>query len=531
MALTQQQFEKLRNDLRAKKQAASKPSLATNIKSSFNKRVDTATNEIIGAPSTGQAFLRTVGQGAAFAGDIGAETIKSGLDLVGAKDVVKTGVSKVVNSKPIKTAVEGYSSWASKHPEAAKDFEAVVNIGSLIPVGKGAQIGASGLKRGTEEAFKFGVVGAEKLAPVTNKVAKLVGNTKGTIESFGERITMPDVPEAVKVSLNPKEALKKTTQDIQVSVGGKTKKLSEVTPTENMKLKISTEKSLNSFTKQAESFAKDRGVTGGSPVEIVGNRVDKALDFANKKRQVVGAKMGEIELKYVDDSLPISEKTLNTFTETLKSFDNPKFGADNANANIVRKMIQDFDVLEKSGATVGDRLNFVRSWDRYLNDSKDAFGNFKENASINTQIQNAVRVLKDETVDAISTKDKVYRNLRQQYRVYKQLDEIGDSLLGKDGALGQRVKGAATVKRAIQSNSDAGARQFLLKLRELTGYDAIKEGDIALTAMKNVGDYQGLSLLNILQDGKAGIIKKVLSKAQDIIVGDDATRIKKYIRK
>ena len=83
----------------------------------------------------------------------------------------------------------------------------------------------------------------------------------------------------------------------------------------------------------------------------------------------------------------------------------------------------------------------------------------------------------------------------------------------------------------MKSNSDAGARQFLVKLKELTGYDALKDGDLALTAMENVGDFQGLSLLEVLKQGKSGIIGKALEKAQDVIVGDDATRVTNYIKK
>ncbi len=241
--------------------------------------------------------------------------------------------------------------------------------------------------------------------------------------------------------------------------------------------------------------------------------------------------MGEIEQKYGNEQVPVNEKTLAPFVEVIKNFENPKYGMDTANAPVVRKLVNDFDNLTQNGATVAERLEFIRSWDSYLNDAKDAFGNFKENGTVNTRIQNAIRNLKNETVEHIATKDKVYENLRQQYSTFKKLDEIGNSLLGKDGALGERVKGAATVKRAIQSNSDAGARQFLKQLKDLTGYDAIKEGDLALTAMENVGDYQGLSLLNIIKEGKAGIINKALEKGQDILVGDKATRVKNYVKK
>jgi len=350
-----------------------------------------------------------------------------------------------------------------------------------------------------------------------------------TIDNIGRKIKDPEVSAATKVSLNPKKALKGTSQDVMVTVGGKPKKLSDITLTENSRMQTSTTKSLKKFTKEAEIFKNNRNPLN-DPTEIVGQRVDNALEFANKKRKVVGQKMGEIETRYTNEPLPIGNKTMGTFAETLKSIDNPKYGVDTANAPIVKKLVSDFDNLEQSGATIGERLDFIRSWDKYLNDAKDGFGNFKENATVNTRIQTAVKVLKDETVGHIAIKNKVYRGLREQYRMYKQLDEIGDRLLGKDGALGDRVKGGATIKRALKSNSDAGARQFLIKLKEITGYDAIKDGDIALTAMENVGDFQGLSLLEVLREGKTGIINRALEYAQKKVVGDNATRVNKYVQ-
>lgn len=414
--------------------------------------------------------------------------------------------------------------FVKNHPDFSKALEQVTSLGQ----GTG-NIAMDILA--TEGGAKIGNKALDVAKTATDATVQKISNAKGTIDNLAEKFSSPEVSEATKVSLNPKEALKGTGQDIQVSVGGKLKNLSEITPDETTQMQVSTQKALDTFTTQAQKFAKDRSVVGGSPVEVVGTRADKALTFADKKRQVIGQKMGDIELKYVNDKLPIGEKSLNTFSETIKSFDNPKYGVDTAEAPVVRKLITDFDTLEKGGATIGERLDFIRSWDKYLRDSKDAFGNFKENATANTRIQNAVKVLKDETVDAVSTKDKVYRNLRTQYRTYKQLDEIGNSLLGKEGALGQRIKGASLIKRAIQSNSDAGARQFLIKLKELTGYDAIKEGDLALTAMENAGDYQGLSLLNIVKEGKSGLINRGLEWARNRTVGNNVERVKKYIKK
>jgi hypothetical protein len=508
--------------------------IGTEIASSFREREskmqEARTAQSQGKQSGFETFYQNAGQGAGLVSDVFGSIIKGGIKAVlpqSAEEGIKSGVKAVsepiVNLEIVKSVIEKYNSLDE---ETKRNLESTLGLGSLAFDVATAGFGKKAVEIGVKTGIKTGLKATEAVVDTTKNIIKPVTDT---IENIGKKLVSPDVSEATKVSLNPKKALGETGQDIQVSVGGKLKKLSELSPEENIKMQISTSKSIESFTEQAKKFARDRSVKGGSPVEMVGNRVDKVLDFADRKRQTIGKKMGEIEIKYKGESLPVGEKVTNNFIETIKNFDNPKYGVDTADAKIVRKLVDDFDNLVRDGATVGERLDFVRSWDKYLNDAKDAFGKFKENATVNTRIQNAIKSLKDETVDSISLKDVNYRNLRGQYRTYKQLDEIGDSLLGKDGALGQRIKGAATVKRAIQSNSDAGARQFLMKLKELTGYDAIKEGDLALTAMENAGDYQGLSLLNIVKEGKSGFINKALEAVVKRTVGDNPTRVKKYI--
>jgi hypothetical protein len=455
----------------------------------------------------------------------GTELVGAGLQTAGlVGGIAVTGGSSLAGQMAAGAGAGYLYDVGSKLQDKSKTLGEVVTPGANTAIGAIAPAAISGAIKGTGVAVK----GLKSLTGKT--VSSISTPVVDTIESFGKRITSPSVSDATRVSLNPKEALKGTGQDLQVSVGGKLKKLSELTPSENTKMQFSTEKSINKFTKEAELFKNNR-LPKNDPTEIVGNRVDAALNFADKKRQAVGKKMGEIELKYADESLPIGEKTLNHFAETLKSIDNPKFGVDSMDAPIVKKLVQDFDNLEASGATIADRMDFVRSWDKYLNDSKDAFGNFKENATVNARIQGAVKTLKDETVNAISSKDKVYKGLRGQYSVFKKLDENGNRLLGRYGDMGDRVKGGATVKRALKSNSDAGSRQFLTQLKELTGYDAIKDGDLALTAMENVGDFHGLSLLEVLKQGKTGMIGKGAEFAQNKLVGSEAKRVSNFVKK
>lgn len=537
MALSPEEFERLKIQLKQQQSlgqplpVAEKPDLFSRINTNLQKRGSNVDDTFNSNQNFFSKALQLTGQGAGFAGDILTESIKSASNESGFTDaVVKPSIQAakpialdILNTEAgqkgleaLKGGVEMYNTFKSENPEAAGNLEAVINIASILPPAKATQVGVSVATTGA------GIIKS------TGK--KAVGGASDTIENITKRVSSPSVSDATRVSLNPKEALKGTGQDMTVTVGGKTKKLSELTPDENTKMQFSTQKSVNRFTEEANKFKNNRNPKN-DPTEIVGNRVDAALNFADKKRMTVGKKMGDIETKYADQKLPISEKTMTKFSETLKSIDNPKFGVDSADAPIVQKLIKDFDRLEADGASIADRMDFVRSWDKYLNDAKDPFGNFKDNATVNTRIQSAVKTLKTETVDAISNQDKTYRKLRGNYAEYKKLDEIGNQLLGKDGALGDRIRGGATVKRALKSNSDAGARQFLTKLKEITGYDAIKDGDLALTAMENVGDFQGLSLLEVLQQGKTGLIGKGLEAVQNKTIGDNAARVNSFITK
>lgn len=449
---------------------------------------------------------------------------------------INAGIDELSKTKLLKD-IGDLEAGGYINPETAPDFyklkdtlSGVSALGETAGNITGLEQGVTGVLKGGALAKDVATTSAKKAADtIESTVNKAVGKTKSITENAIERFNQPAVSEATKVSLNPTEALKGTGQDIEVSVGGKLKKLSQITPSEKTKIQTSTTKALDTFTKQAEKFSKDRSVNGGSPVEIVGSRTDSALDFADKKRITVGNKMGDIESAYATKQVPIGEKTMNAFAEITKFNDEPKFGIKSSRPEVTSELVKDFDKLEKAGATIADRNQMIREWQKFLDNEKDSFGQFKDNKYENTQIEKAINYLKNETVESID--DKTYKNLRKQYAEYKNLEKLGNSLLGKEGALGEKVKGSSVIKRAIQSNSDAGARQFLIKLRELTGYDAIKEGDLALTAMENVGDYQGLSLLNILKKGKSGIIEKALEKGEEALLGTRQERVKKYIKK
>ena len=71
----------------------------------------------------------------------------------------------------------------------------------------------------------------------------------------------------------------------------------------------------------------------------------------------------------------------------------------------------------------------------------------------------------------------------------------------------------------MQSILNNGKKDWLEKLEEITGYPALDRSVIALQAMKDAGDFRGLSLLQQLSTGAAptpaGITQKVIDFALD----------------
>ena len=72
----------------------------------------------------------------------------------------------------------------------------------------------------------------------------------------------------------------------------------------------------------------------------------------------------------------------------------------------------------------------------------------------------------------------------------------------------------------MQSILNNGKKDWLIKLEELTGYPALDRAVIALQAMKDAGDFRGLSLLQTLSAGGAptlgGVTGQIVNLATDL---------------
>lgn len=167
MALSPQDFERLRQTLAAKKPDG----FASNVSDALNTRGANLSTTLQSGMHPASKGLGILGQGAGFVGDVVGAGIKQ---IPFAEEAISAVAKPIVGSKPVQDAMAGYKSWKAQHPEAATNLESVVNIGSLIPVGKGAQIGA-----------KTAVSGAGSTARgVSRTVAPVVKSAK----SFGKDV-------------------------------------------------------------------------------------------------------------------------------------------------------------------------------------------------------------------------------------------------------------------------------------------------------------------------------------------------------
>lgn len=188
-----------------------KPGIIDSVKKDFNTRVNTAAdaqNKDQGAVSK---VVQTVGQGAGFVGDLGAEAVKGAAGVVGdiaskvapetskkVSEFTKSKVKAVAESHPVQDTAKAYSDWKAAHPEAAANLEGIGNIASLLPIGKGAGMAgeAAGKVAGKAENMainmgKNSAIKAEKnILNDAIEITKPVLDKKGSIGAF-ERAGQP----------------------------------------------------------------------------------------------------------------------------------------------------------------------------------------------------------------------------------------------------------------------------------------------------------------------------------------------------
>ncbi len=166
-----------------------------------------------------------------------------------------------------------------------------------------------------------------------------------------------------------------------------------------------------------------------------------------------------------------------------------------------RAFVQDYaNQLNNLGTnpTVQDVANFEKRNRAVVQKALETSKIDKNVASI---VKNHASSLMDELKPSTNPEFAKYAEARAKYRELSQFLEEGDARLGDDSVLGNPTKLTSTLKSAVRSIHSAGQKDWLNKLEELTGYDAIDDATLAFQAMRDAGDVKGESLLGKVVHG------------------------------
>jgi len=507
---------------------------AKDIKSSIDKTYETGSQEyqkyqageeslasglgksIIGA---GQGALQEAGGIANTAGQVVGATLTGGFkvaDAIAQGSLSEAG-KQILSTKPVQElltkaqsgngliSIDKYNEWKSQNPDSAKNLEAVIDIVSLIPI-------ARGIKDTSKVAKATGIVAKDLTKSGVKTVGEGLSKTKNIISKVDVKapeLFPIDAPDNIKTSLNPFLTNTKAEISVPTKNGFILKTIDKITPEEKIAVQRETNNLYSKLENTAKQFKEDRRDIL-SPLEIVGQRTDKlGLEKANKLRISEGKKMGKIENLFKDKTVDLSGDKINNFINEFLGSEK-KFGRTVKDKTFIEDFAKDYDKLTKN-PNVKNTLDFTRTWTNELEDLKDNFGGFKDNKRTYTLVEGAIKDIKNNTRNLIAKDNKKYAKALSNYRLTSKIREEANRLMGKEGLAGERLKGGALAKRAVQSSSDAGARQFYNILKKVTGYDGLKEADIAIQAMKDVGDYQGLSLLEVNKDLYNATVGKIVS--------------------
>lgn len=290
----------------------------------------------------------------------------------------------------------------------------------------------------------------------------------------------------------------------------------------------------------------------------VGSEAGEAFNKVIKTRQNIGKKMGAELEKIGDVKSDIAESVIK-FNQRLKDeaglvFDKAKqgfvsLGKQSKMTSQEKGFLTKFyDDVKKLGnnPTVKELDAFLarvpKELDIYKN--KNAITGTTHAESL---VKNTLKNMRGAFDPAKNPAFKEYTKARALYSELSDFLDEGVGFLGKKTMSGDYAKDASILKSSVQSILNSGKKDFLLKLEKLSGYPAIRKSVIALQAMKDAGDFKGLSLLETMagQGAKSGtfvdiptsakglgerVLKYGLDKAGQIVGGTPKERTLRFIK-
>lgn len=287
-----------------------------------------------------------------------------------------------------------------------------------------------------------------------------------------------------------------------------------------------------------------------SPIEAMGSDLGDAFMDVIKQQRAVGAALGS----ELDQWGKLRVSISSTIENALKQMDdsglsyNPRtnqFTSFQGNAFAESEVTQLSEFFSKM-RLLGDAPS-VRQIDQFISRTNSELSIFKESTGL-TSTTNAERIIKttlhnlreslNPEVNGITQLQK-YWDANKTYGKLKTFTKEGEKFLGKRTQAGDFARDASVAKSAVQSILNGGKKDWLIALEELTGYPALDNAVLALQAMKDAGDFKGLSLLQAIKEqgiptSKAGIVGAIIDKAADAgkrtLLGNPEEQTRAFLR-
>lgn len=285
-------------------------------------------------------------------------------------------------------------------------------------------------------------------------------------------------------------------------------------------------------------------------ISVVGEEIGDAFQSVVAQRRAVGEVMGS-ELKAVGklkvgigaaktsllSELSESGLAYNPRSKQLTSFTGSRFAS--PEVKMLEEFVQRLNQLGDT-PTVSDIDNFIartRSDLQFTKGQSGVIGTTNAERIIN----GAVAALKARLNPEVNGTPAL-RPYWEANRTYSELSDFveeGSNHLGKLTQDGDFAKDASLAKSAVQSILNNGKKDWLSQLEALTGYPALDKAVLALQAMKDAGDFRGLSLLQQLVQGsiptsKMGLIDKILGigveKAGTVLLGGPEEQTRAFLK-
>lgn len=478
---------------------APSPSFPSRVADAFERRTNAAADEIVSNQPFERKALRTLGEAAGFvANDIpgaaiasipepvrqlAAEEVKAALNFIPTPIRNAAQFAAPVLKVQADIAMKSYDGFKQKHPEAAKDIEAIFNISQIVPLERMLSLvgrGAAGMAKSVADQA------TETVGSLFKRPANSVEDAVMQADIAISRAETPGATRAAAEATAPKLSVQERwvgiSPDIKARIAGKQEKLQEYFDV---------------------AHARNNSDLAPTPYEYGAAQADKAVQQMETLLNETGGKIGQTRQKLgtYNASFDDIARIENSFTSQLDRLNlEVRNGVIRQKPGTVSKVGSgDIKVL---GGLYSDLLTVKQSPTlTNLIDLRDAFGskiNFAKQArEASNEIDPLSRQLRKEIADTAATivgptEAAEVKRFSDFMEAYKDLKSYTD-----------RKAGGEYLLRLVLSGRGGEAREIIQTIKDYTGIDLMDDATMMTIATDVIGNsrQQGLFRQEITKAG------------------------------